>query len=139
MTPKKPEKKGAHGVWKPAGRVWERGEGIESGQTQKRLHEALREIGQRERAEAYERQQKAGIKNPIKTDFLRGDDVELEEALSKIWESGENAKRLSVKIGKGLTCLTRDDVCELGQLSCEEIEYVADDLIKGKTLKEAAE
>jgi hypothetical protein len=139
MSAKKHYREGARGHWRPAGRVLPGGEGDDSGYERKPLSEALADIARVERGEAMRRQDRAGIKGAIRTNFLHNGDTELEAALAKVWAAGDPGKKLYVRIGKGLVCMTREDVVALVFLTCEEIEAVAGDLIAGKTLKEAAE
>lgn len=99
------------------------------------IQESLSQISREERFQAATRQKKAGITDPAKSGFARDLPPEREVALARIWESGQNGKRLYVRIGKGLAVLSWQDVIELSKR--EDIERLAEVLTQGLTLKEA--
>jgi hypothetical protein len=138
MSVSKQVREGPRGRDRPAGRVLAGQEGHESDWKRKPLQEAISEVARAERAEASARADRAGIV-PIRTNFGRNGDAQLEAALAKVWAAGPRSKGLYIKIAKGLTCLTLEDVVALDWLSAEEIEAVAEELAAGKTFKQAME
>lgn len=142
MTTKGTIKGGRGGPRTGTGRVFEPGEGQYSGpgfqKARISLQEALAEVARIERYQARERQQEAGIKQPFKGCFKRWqEDPELEAALDRIWQAGNQSRVLYVKLGKGLASLERADVVALARLCASEIEALAPELAAGLTIKQA--
>jgi hypothetical protein len=92
------------------------------------LKRQLIEVGNAERDRSKERQFFAGI-TPVRTDFFPHPDPKINIALSRIWQSGPNGRALYVKIAKGLTLLTANDVLALGNCLPKTCEHKAGEFL----------
>jgi hypothetical protein len=92
------------------------------------LKSRLAEIGKIERDQAKERQFFAGIAS-VRTGFRPHPDPKIDTALNRIWQSGPNGRALYVKIAKGVTLLTANDVLALGECLPETCEHQAGEIL----------
>lgn len=122
-------------VWGAPGRVAGVPEGTYSQPqperaVRKSLAYELSEVSRAEREGATKRQKEAGITKPICTGFMRQTE-ELDKALAYLWACGPWARRLYVKIGKGLATMTVADLYNLCEYQPGHVELLAPRLVEG--------
>lgn len=107
----------------------------------------VRAISRQEEEAAARRQAKAGIKQPVRTDFKKPEELpaEVNEALNKICAAGSLGdgktdhvlRLLYAQISRGLTCLTINDMLAIAQLAPAEMLAVGYWVTQGETLAQS--
>lgn len=95
-----------------------------------------------ERKLASKRQREAGLKGVCRTDYRRDLPTEIDSALQRIWELGNDGEgvrdeilgRVYTMISKGLASMTTADVVRLANMNDKQIREAAPRLAQGKVL-----
>lgn len=106
------------------------------------MSQDFNDAGNEERRVAAKRQRDAGLRGVCKTAYRRDLPTEIDSALQRIWELGNDGEgvrdetlgRVYTMISKGLASMTTADVVRLANMNDKQIRDAAPRLAQGKAL-----